>query len=459
MCTLCRRLHTHCTSRAVIDHGADCLLFAVMFPGLLGPAPDHRSARSPRRSRSPPPSATAAAPSAKATAGAVATAAAPKQPARNAPLISPYPLGPKMSTFITAAEPVKDNSPSTSNPLSQAPATKAASKPAVATASAAASQGTISKSRTGSPGNSLLQSHDTPAFSESSDLAPIASAKPAATAPLPTATAAAPAATAQLTSAATEAAGTSVQEPTPDVYSPIRSPPAANITPPSLPTLASLPAPQLNPLPPPPQAHYQQPDSNTGITQYATAEQVAAWQQQQAYQGYYGGTYPYPDPTYGYAYSQTQAYAVPGYGAPPSVPVGVAGPHPPAGVPPPRPPPLGPNSPPPKRPLGQAAPASASSVPGGSAGPQGPTPPVGPAPPTSSSAPSSSSALVGARPGGALPLDPAPSSAAAPQAAVGVSGQMADLHKLVLLSDLCFSLSHLMVASHECWLVLCTHQT
>ena len=191
-------------------------------------------------------------------------------------------------------------------------------------------------------------------------LAPIPSAKPATPAGLPSAvtesaaaTASIPATTAGMAPATADSPEATAQHPTANIYSPIRSPPASTLPASSVPPQATLPTPQLNPLPPPPQSQYQhqQPSSNAGITPYATAEQVAAWQQQQAYQGYYGGAYPYTDPSYGYTYPQmTQPH--PGFGIPPSTPVGVSAPQaPPGAVAPPRPPPLGPNSPPPKRPV------------------------------------------------------------------------------------------------------------
>lgn len=190
-------------------------------------------------------------------------------------------------------------------------------------------------------------------------LAPDPYAQPTARMELPQATAGGAPATAEVaatitgialpTAASPEA---TAQQPTVDVYSPIRSPPAANLTgpsiPTSIPTVASLPPPQLNLLPPPPHMPYQ-PVNTADAMAYASTEQLAAWQhQQQAYQAYYNATYSYTDPTYGYAYSQmTQPH--PGFGIPPAVP-GVPATQAPLAVAPPRPPPLGPNSPPPKHP-------------------------------------------------------------------------------------------------------------
>jgi len=422
-----------------------------MLVGLLEPGSSHRSSREPP---SPLPSA------AKAPASAVATAVAQKQPGRNAPKISPYPLGQKMSTFAATADTAKDTSPPASTGL-----------PAVVqhSASTAVAGAAASVSQTQQPINTLaavaalpLPSAVTPAVPLSSDLAPIASAKPAATAQMPAATAQLsaataqmapalaqmPAATAQIAPATAQMApalaqmpaatadipDTTAEEASADIYSPIRSPPAASLTTPSLPAqTAPLPVPQLNPLPLAPQPQYQ-PDSNAGIMPYATAEQVAAWQQQQAYQGYYGLAYPYTDPAYGYAYSQTQSYPVPGCGVPPAAPVGVAAPQPPPGrVPPPRPPPLGPNSPPPRRPKGVGPPPLSSSLPGPLTQQQGGSLAATPAPSSSSALPwapapspfpSSSSALPAGQ-GGPLPwaLAPAPVSKAVTEPGAVHKGQ------------------------------------
>ena len=398
-----------------------------MLIGLLEPGSSHRPSREPP---SPLPSA------AKTTAGSVATAVAQKQPGRNAPKISPYPLGQSMSTFGATADTAKGSSPPASTGL------PAVVQPLASTAVAGAA---APVSQTQQPINILsaapappLPNAVTPAVPLSSDLAPIASAKPYATAQMPAATAQmAPAlaqmpaataqmapATAQMPAATADVTDTTAEQASADIYSPIRSPPAASLTPPSLPAqTAPLPAPQLNPLPLPPQSQYQ-PDSNAGVMPYATAEQVAAWQQQQAYQGYYGMAYPYTDPAYGYAYSQTQSYPVPGGGVPPAAPVGVAAAPqpPPGGVPPPRPPPLGPNSPPPRRPKGAGPPPLSSSLPGSLTQQQGGSLAEAPAPSSSSAltwAPAlsplpSSSSAVPAGQGGPLPwaLAPAPASAA-----------------------------------------------
>lgn len=360
--------------------------------GLLEPGSSHKSSREPP---SPLPSA------AKTPAGGVATAVAQTKPGRNAPKISPYPLGQSMSTFGATADTAKGSSAPASTGL------PAVVQPSGSTAVAGAA---APVSQTQQPTNTLtavpalpLPTAVTPAVPLSSDLALIASAKPAATAQMPVATAQMSAAATQMSNATAHMApataqmapataqmgpalahmpaatadvpDTTAEEAGADIYSPIRSPPAASPTPPSLPAqTAPLPAPQLNPLPLAPQPQYQ-PDSNTGIMQYATAEQVAAWQQQQAYQGYYGLAYPYTDPAYGYAYSQMQSYPVPGCGVPPAAPVGVAAAPqpPPLGVPPPRPPPLGPNSPPPRRPKGAGPPPLSSSLPGSLTQQQGTT--------------------------------------------------------------------------------------
>ena len=399
------------------------------FTGLLDPAPRHRS---PRQATSILPPATAKGTTAhvSATGEDVATAAAQKRLARNAPKISPYALGPTMSTFGTAADTAKDKSLPTSVALPLPPA--AASAPAVATTTTSVSQDTSSRAAAAAAaGNGQpLPLAVSSAAPHSSDLTHIASAKPAATAQLPAATAMGLATSVQMPAATSEPQSTPAhlmppadvldntsQEPTPDVYSPIRSPPATTLTPPSFPAHATpLPAPQLNPLPPVPQPQYQPIDSNAGVTPYATAEQV--WQQQQAYQSYYSVTYPYSDPTYGYAYSQTQAYPVPGYGAPLSTSVEATAPHPPpGGVPPPCPPPLGPNSPPPKHPYGPAPPSFSSAPPALSQGLSGAASGPSPTVPLASSV-SPSPALPGP-----LPWAPAPSSAAAPLLAADLPGQ------------------------------------
>ena len=421
-----------------------------MLVGLLEPGSSHKSSREPP---SPLPSA------AKTPAGGVATAVAQTKPGRNAPKISPYPLGQSMSTFGATADTAKGSSAPASTGL------PAVVQPSGSTAVAGAA---APVSQTQQPTNTLtavpalpLPTAVTPAVPLSSDLALIASAKPAATAQMPVATAQMSAAATQMSNATAHMApataqmapataqmgpalahmpaatadvpDTTAEEAGADIYSPIRSPPAASPTPPSLPAqTAPLPAPQLNPLPLAPQPQYQ-PDSNTGIMQYATAEQVAAWQQQQAYQGYYGLAYPYTDPAYGYAYSQMQSYPVPGCGVPPAAPVGVAAAPqpPPLGVPPPRPPPLGPNSPPPRRPKGAGPPPLSSSLPGSltqqQGGSQAPAPssssalPWAPAP---SPLPSSSSAMPAGQ-GGPLPwaLAPAPASAAVTEPAAVQKGQ------------------------------------
>ncbi|DBA73380.1 hypothetical protein WJX77_008649 [Trebouxia sp. C0004] len=397
--------------------------------GLLEPGSSHRSSREPP---SPLPSA------AKAPASAVATAVAQKQPGRNAPKISPYPLGQKMSAFVATADKAKDTSPPAFTGLPAVVQPSASTTVAGAAASVRQTQQPMNNTLAAVPALPLPNAV-TPAVPSSSHLAPIASAKLAATAQMPAATAQMvpalaqmPAATAQLAPATAQSAPALAQMPAPtadvtdntaeeasaDIYSPIRSPPAATLTNPSLPAqTAPLPVPRLNPLPLAPQPQYQ-PDSNAGIMPYATAEQVAAWQQQQAYQGYYGLAYPYTDPVYGYAYSQTQSYPVPGGGLPPAAPVGVAAPQPPpGGVPPPRPPPLGPNSPPPRRPKAAGPPPVSTSLPGPLTQQQGGSLAAAPAPLSSSalswaaapsSVPSSSSAPP-AEQQGPLPWAPAPS--------------------------------------------------
>ena len=226
-----------------------------------------------------------------------------------------------------------------------------------------------------------LQPSSSSFLQNDSTLAPITSAKPAAAVELPhiavdpaaataeaagitfdtaAATAKAAVTTAEAAAASAASLEATAQDAAADIYSPIRSPPPSIVMAPgapSVPTLASLPPPQLNPLPPPPQAAYQQ---SASIAPYATAE-MAAWQQQQAYQGYYAGSYPYSDPTYGYAYSQmTQPH--PSFGVAPSASVGVsAAQAPPGSVAPPRPPPLGPTSPPPKHPVSSKVVGSAAS--------------------------------------------------------------------------------------------------
>ena len=459
--------------RQLMRGGGTAMIVCSCVPGLLELAPDSKAARSPRATASPIASATPAAaaaavgvPSSAAGAGAVATAAIPKQPPRNAPLISPYSMDSKLSTLGSAA--AKDKSPITSPSPSQTATAKPVATIAVAADSAAAKQGITSAHADSGTQSPPLPDSVSQAVGNSSDLPPVASAKPAAFAQPQAAPAQQPAATAQpqvgpaqqpaataqpqaapaqqpagaaqLPFASAQATASTAQPPNSDtaadeaaadIYSPIRSPPAVASTPSSLPTVARLPVPQLGPLPPALQPHYQQADSNTSMMPYATAEQVAAWQQQQAYPGYYGGTYPYPDPNYGYAYSQTQPYS--GYGVASSAPMGLAGPQPPAGVPPPRPPPLGPNSPPPKHPLGR--PPASSSLPGALAGQQGPAPLTDPAPPASSSVPSSSAALPWAQPGGTLPyVAPAPSSAAAAAdgPAADVTGEQISLDALLV---------------------------
>ena len=188
-------------------------------------------------------------------------------------------------------------------------------------------------------------------------LTPISSAKPAVAslvaAPVVAATAEVPLNSTGATAATANSPKATAQEPVPDIYSPIRPPPASTLAAPSFNPQAKLPAPQLNPLPLPPQLACQPPASNAGAASYATAEQIATWQQQQQqqYQGYYGGSYPYSDPAYGYAYPQMTQHQS-GFGGTTSAPLGVITPQlPSVGVAAPRPPPLGPNSPPPKRPV------------------------------------------------------------------------------------------------------------
>ncbi|KAL3134854.1 hypothetical protein ABBQ32_007821 [Trebouxia sp. C0010 RCD-2024] len=224
-----------------------------------------------------------------------------------------------------------------------------------------------------------------------STLASNPSAQPIARMELPQATAGGAPATAEVAATTTGIAlptaaspEATAEQPTVDVYSPIRSPPAANLTgptvPSSIPTVASLPPPQLNPLPPPPHMPYQPPINTAHALPYATTEQIAAWQhQQQAYQAYYNATYSYTDPTYGYAYSQmTQPH--PGFGIPPAAVPGVPATQAPLGaVAPPRPPPLGPNSPPPKHPGASAQGSGAAhyAQPGVEAGQHAAAPPYG----------------------------------------------------------------------------------
>lgn len=283
-------------------------------------------------------------PSARATPSTpslpAATAGATKGPAQDAPKL---PLEKAPLPHATQKQAATANTPTTPA-VGQIPAS---------TATAAADQPQLQ------PSKSLPVRND-------SILAPTHASNPT-DAPLNL-----PQATAGLAATTSEAAVTTIgfapataagpeaitQQTTADIYSPIRSPPAANLTAPSAPTsvpmLASLPPPQLNPLPPPPSMPYQQSTNAAGVMPYATAEQYALWQQQQqhhqAYQAYYNATYSYSDPTYGYVHTQ-MTQPNPAFGIPPAVPGVPAPPRPPLGaVAAPRPPPLGPNSPPPKHP-------------------------------------------------------------------------------------------------------------
>ena len=361
-----------------------------------------------------PPSARGATPSTSPSPAAATAAKGPGQEISRQPL-SKAPLShaePKQATVAAPEAAAK----------TMAPAVATAAPALQITITPAAVYETPVSSATAAVVIPQLQSSSSPVLHSDSTLAPIASAKPAAALELPHMAADPAAATAKAahittnTAAATSKAAVTTaeaaaataaspegttQDAAADIYSPIRSPPSTTVMAASVPTLARLPPPQLNPLPPPPQAPYQQSASNAGIMPYATAEQVAAWQQQQAYQGYYAGSYPYSDPTYGYAYSQmTQPH--PSFSVPPSAPVGVsAAQAPPGSVAPPRPPPLGPMSPPPKHPVSSSAVSGAAQL--SQLGPQ-----------------------LG-QPAAGLPYDypaPAPSASAAQPAAVAASSSM-----------------------------------
>lgn len=339
-----------------------------MLAGLL----DNTSHPSSARGATPPLSPSPAA----ATAAAGSEQGIPRQPLSKAPLphadpqqvtaAAPEAAARKLAPNIVTAAQVPVTSPAAVGQIPVSSATAAGNRPQL-------------------PPNSSSVLEGVP----DSTLAPITSAMHAAVAlphiaanPAAAAVEAAgittdtPAATAKVAvttaGAAATAAGpeATTQDAAADIYSPIRSPPPSTVEAPSIPTLASLPPPQLNPLPPPPQVAYQQPVSMAGVMPYATPEQMAAWQQQQAYQGYYANSYPYSDPAYGYAYAQmTQPH--PSFGVAPSAPFGVSTPQAPAGaVAPPRPPPLGPTSPPPKHPISSnlVSTAASSSQQGAQAG-------------------------------------------------------------------------------------------
>ena len=327
-----------------------------MSAGLLGSAPRQSAVRKPSPSPSVPTQAVA--PDHRAAHTTAVDAMRPHVTATP----SPAPVALKQATAAAASTiPAARPEAETAAAAERKSVQPAATAVPAATTSAAVSAGqvpvshataAISRPQMQPRKPSCVHTDDVPAIT----LAPIPSAKPAATAGPPSAvtqfaaaTADVPATTAGLAPATANSPEATAQHHAADIYSPIRSPPASTLPHSSVPPQATLPVPQLNPLPP--HLPYQQPSSNAGITPYATAERVSAWQQQQAYQGYYGGSYPYTDPSYGYAYSQmTQPH--PGFGMPPSAPVGVSAPQPPPGaVAPPRPPPLGPNSPPPKHPV------------------------------------------------------------------------------------------------------------
>ena len=349
----------------------------IMLAGLLETTPHATSARGIAPSSSPSP--------------AAATAGAPKGPGQD---VSPQPLS---KASLPHAEPRQATAAATEAAANTLPAIAATAAHQVLFTPAAACQIPVS-SATAADDKPQLQPSSSSFLHNDSTLAPITFAKPAAAEELPHIAAAPAAATAEAagittdTAAATakaavttaEAATATAASPeataqnaAADIYSPIRSPPSSTVVAPgapSVPTLASLPPPQLNPLPPPPQAAYQQSASMAGVAPYATAE-MAAWQQQHAYHGgYYAGSYPYSDPTYGYAYSQmTQPH--PSFSVAPSAPVGVsAAQAPPGNVAPPRPPPLGPTSPPPKHPVSSKPVGSAASF--SQPGPQAGQPPA-----------------------------------------------------------------------------------
>ena len=371
-----------------------------MLAGLLDTTPHPSTAKGP----TPPPSLAVATAAATKDPGQTIMGpqshAEPKQATAVAPEAAAKPLAPAVPTVTPAAV-------ATATPAAEVPITPAAVyQIPVSGATAAADRPQLQPN-----------SYTTPAHSDNI-LAPMSSAKPAAAVEVAQTLVDYAAATAEAAGTTTDVAATTAkaavttaeaatvstdiaaamakaavttaeaaaataaspeattQDASADIYSPIRSlPSSSTLTAPSVPTLANLPPPQLNPLPPPPQFLYQQPANTPGIAPYATADQVAAWQQQQAYQGYYSAPYPYTDPSYGYTdpsygYAQmTQPH--PGYGVPTSAPVVVSAAQPlPGSVPPPRPPPLGPMSPPPKRPATsmQFGGAASSSQPGPQAG-------------------------------------------------------------------------------------------